>query len=221
MSSKTLDLKQRIVNRALELFNAHGLERVGMRELARDLGLAPGNLTYHFARKDDLIVAIAARFAADNSALLEPRAQAPSFTQFFELLRRILHNQYRYRCLPLNIVYLLDDYPTFAARYHANQTLRRTQFEQWLHQLQTAGCLRPDLTLHERDWLVGYCQLFGRAWVLEYWVFHREQPIEQVIASSLSVLARAFVPYASPAGRHELAPVLEPRARAGESETTA
>lgn len=220
MSSKTLDLKQRIVDRALELFNEHGLERVGMRELARDLALAPGNLTYHFARKEDLIVAIATRFTADNSALLVPSAPVPSFTQFLELVGRILHNQYRYRCLPLNIVYLLDDYPSLAARYHASQALRRTQFEQWLHQLHVAGYLRPDLTLRERDWLVEYCQLFGRAWVLEYWVFHRDQPIEPMIAHALSMLATAFMPYASRTGCQELAPFLEPLERGGGEEAT-
>jgi AcrR family transcriptional regulator len=207
-----LDLKQRIVDRALELFNEHGIERVGMRELARDLELAPGNLTYHFARKEDVVAAIAARFGADNSAILEPRTRSLSFAQFFELLRPVFNNQYRYRCLTLNLVNLLDDYPALATRYRANQKLRRDQLQRQLQQLQAAACLRADLTQRERDWLVSYCQLIGRFWMIEYHVLHREQPIAQVIASALRLLADAFAPYATTAGREELAPYLEPLA---------
>ena len=205
-----MELKQRIVDRALELFNEQGIERVGMRELARDLALAPGNLTYHFPRKQDLILAIGARFTADNSALLARQGEAPTLTQFFELLRPIFSNQYRYRCLSLSIVNVLDTYPTLAPHYHASQTFRRTQLVQWLHQLQATGGLRSDLTARELDWLVSYCAMFGRTWMLEYWVFRREHPSEQVIAGSLSVLATAFAPYASTTGQRELASYLEP-----------
>lgn len=213
MSRKTLDLKQRIVDRALELFNQHGLERVGIRELARDLDLSPGNLTYHFARKEDLIVAIAARFSADNSEILTPQATAPTFGAFVELLRPVFRNQYRYRCLSLNVVNVLDEYPDFAPRYRTTQALRRAQFEQWLQQLQAAQRLRSDLTSRELDWLVSYCATFGRNWMLDYWIFRRDQPIEQAIGHSLSVLATAFLPYANTTGRGELEPYLEPLAR--------
>ncbi len=65
MSRRTIELRQRIIDRALALFNEHGLERIGMRELARDLQLRPGNLTYHFARKEDLILAQVGGHTAD------------------------------------------------------------------------------------------------------------------------------------------------------------
>ncbi len=37
--------RQAILDRSRELFNEHGLESVGVRDLARDLGLSPGNVS--------------------------------------------------------------------------------------------------------------------------------------------------------------------------------
>lgn len=210
MSRKTAELRQRIVDRALVLFNEHGLERVGMRELARELELRPGNLTYHFARKEDLILAITERLSAANSELFEHYAVEPSFTRFLELFRRIFANQYRFRCLPLNIVYLLDDYPEVAARYRDTQDLRRSLFAQWLEQLQSAAHLRADVTAAERAWMVSYCTMVGRFWLLEYWAGGRAVPIEAAFAHYLGLLAAAFWPYASALGHEELAPYLTP-----------
>lgn len=208
MSRKTIELRQHIIDRALALFNEHGIERVGMRELARDLQLRPGNLTYHFARKEDVILAIAERLSAANAELFEHYAVESSFTQFLELFRRIFDNQYRFRCLPLNIVYMLNDYPDVAVRYRNTQHLRRSLFVTWMEQFQSTGRLREDVTAAERSWMVSYCTMIGRFWLLEYWAGGRTDPIEVVVAHYLSLLAAAFWPYASALGRAELAPYL-------------
>jgi AcrR family transcriptional regulator len=208
VSRKTPELRQRIVDRALELFNDYGLERVGMRELARDLQLSPGNLTYHFARKEDLILAIARRLSEANSQIYATHAQSPSFAQFLELFRRIFHNQYRFRCLPLNIVYLIEDYPSMAEQYRNTQTLRRSLLDEWLQQLQALGFLQADLAADQQQWLVSYCALVARFWLLEYWTGDRTRPVDEVIEYYLGQMASAFLPYASDVGRNELLPFL-------------
>lgn len=43
--------KERIVSKALELFNEHGIEYVGLRELAAHLGIRVSNITYYFPTK--------------------------------------------------------------------------------------------------------------------------------------------------------------------------
>lgn len=51
--------RQRILDTARALFNERGVHRVAVRDLARALGLSPGNLAYHFRTKDDLVSALA------------------------------------------------------------------------------------------------------------------------------------------------------------------
>ncbi len=49
------DTRRRILDTARELFNERGVHRVGVREVARAVGVSPGNLAYHFATKDALV----------------------------------------------------------------------------------------------------------------------------------------------------------------------
>jgi hypothetical protein len=93
-----------------------------------------------------------------------------------------------------------------AARYRGTQNLRRTLFAQWVEQLQAAGRLRADVTAAERAWMVSYCTMVGRFWLLEYWAGGRTAPIEVAFAHYLGLLAAAFRPYASALGQEELAP---------------
>jgi len=47
-----------VLDTARTLFNADGLGRVGVRDVARAAGMSAGNLSYHFATKDDLVAAL-------------------------------------------------------------------------------------------------------------------------------------------------------------------
>jgi AcrR family transcriptional regulator len=50
--------KEKILTKALELFNLHGISTVSSRTISEELGISYGNLTYHFPKKDDIILAL-------------------------------------------------------------------------------------------------------------------------------------------------------------------
>lgn len=50
--------KQDIMACARRLFEEHGYNGVSMREIARELGISVGNLTYHFKKKENLLEAM-------------------------------------------------------------------------------------------------------------------------------------------------------------------
>lgn len=52
--------KQLIQETAVRLFNERGYDKVSLRDIAREAGVAIGSLTYHFKRKEDLLDAILA-----------------------------------------------------------------------------------------------------------------------------------------------------------------
>ena len=47
--------KEKILSKALEMFNDRGIEYVGLRELAAILAMRVSNITYYFPTKDDLV----------------------------------------------------------------------------------------------------------------------------------------------------------------------
>lgn len=62
---------------ARAMFNAHGFGHVTIEMLAGEIGIARGNLWYHFKTKQDLIEAISAQFTADLLARAKIRPQGP------------------------------------------------------------------------------------------------------------------------------------------------
>lgn len=52
MANKT---KKDIILTARNLFNIHGYNSISMRDIANELGISVGNLTYYFNKKEDLI----------------------------------------------------------------------------------------------------------------------------------------------------------------------
>ncbi|CEQ08919.1 TetR family transcriptional regulator [[Clostridium] sordellii] len=47
--------KEDIILTARDLFNKHGYNSISMRDIANELEISVGNLTYHFKKKEDLI----------------------------------------------------------------------------------------------------------------------------------------------------------------------
>lgn len=50
--------REEILNIAQDLFNKYGYEKVTMREIAEALAISPGNLTYYFPKKIDILTAL-------------------------------------------------------------------------------------------------------------------------------------------------------------------
>ena len=50
--------KQKIIDLAVDLFNKEGFAAISLQELADELGMSRGNLTYHFKDKKALLQGI-------------------------------------------------------------------------------------------------------------------------------------------------------------------
>ncbi len=107
---KQEDTKQKILDKALELFSAQGYDAVSVGEIARAVGIKAPSLYNHFASKqaifDALVESTAAQYAADTDRInihVQNAAQdIPVFTEItadalFEKVRQIfeysLHNE--------------------------------------------------------------------------------------------------------------------------------
>ena len=78
-------LREDIITTATALFNKRGYHRVGMRDIAADLGISTGNLTYHFPQKKDLLEAVM-RARHERCRALPPPSTVPGLDRFFRSL---------------------------------------------------------------------------------------------------------------------------------------
>lgn len=47
--------RQNIIQKAIQLFNERGVVNVRIRDIADDLGISPGNVSYHYKKKQELL----------------------------------------------------------------------------------------------------------------------------------------------------------------------
>jgi len=109
-------MRERILQRAVELFNERGVEYVGIRELAKDLGIKGGNINYYFPTKDDLVVAVGGLLRDRNDATLRI-PESPSLSGYMEMLAAAFRNQYMFRGLFLSMPNLMLRNRKLAASY--------------------------------------------------------------------------------------------------------
>ena len=74
-----ISTKERIIQRAVDLFNANGFASVSLFELAKELNMTRGNLTYHFKNKEVLLEAIAEDLWTKIMIERNKTRQLPSF----------------------------------------------------------------------------------------------------------------------------------------------
>jgi AcrR family transcriptional regulator len=175
-----------------------------MRDLARDLGLSPGNLTYHFATKEDVLLGLAERLSDRNARTHADRLRPGGLDELLGGLREVFLTQVDYRCLILSIVHLSDHYPRMAERYRATQRERIRGFRAMLRHLAAQGSLAPALGPDDLERLVGTISLVGRFWLSEVRLDHRDRAIDAMIDRYLDILAGALRGSATAKGREEL-----------------
>ena len=71
-SVRTARTRRRILDESLALFNARGEENVATADIAAAAGISPGNLHYHFRRKDEIVSALFGELEARLA--IEPEA---------------------------------------------------------------------------------------------------------------------------------------------------
>lgn len=116
--------KERIVETAIGLFNRRGFVNVTMRDLAQELDISLGNVTYHFKRKDDLIEAVHQQLIDERNTMLERVQLTPTIANINAQLLPLLELYERYRFFYLDIMEVMRAYPDIAERHRehiANQ----------------------------------------------------------------------------------------------------
>ena len=132
---------QRILEHARGAFNERGVTVVGIREIARDLGLSPGNVSYHFPTKEALIAALMQEVHARNNALTEAPPGGEGFEQVEAILRTIMRRDLENRWFFRDVVGLLVAFPELRPLHDEMQRARDGRTERILGKLVAAGLL--------------------------------------------------------------------------------
>jgi AcrR family transcriptional regulator len=105
------DTRNRILVSSLLLFNEHGEPGTTTNQIADEVDISPGNLHYHFRRKEQIVEALLNEFQADARRVLTPPVDDLAIDDFWVFLHLLLELAAGYRFLFRDLEALTESYP--------------------------------------------------------------------------------------------------------------
>lgn len=140
------DTRHRILVASLLLFNEQGVPRTSINEIADEIDISPGNLHYHFRKKEEIVDALTAEFHADASKVLHPpESDIISLDDFWWFLHHLLELKGAYRFMLTDTEVLAADYPKVARTLRHFARGVTAMFELYVIGLARNGLLNVDM----------------------------------------------------------------------------
>lgn len=89
--------RERIIETSLRLFNEFGEPNVTTAFIADDMNISPGNLYYHFHKKDEILEEIFMAFRRETSHLLAMPGDRAHIEDFWLFLHLLFEQVWKYR----------------------------------------------------------------------------------------------------------------------------
>jgi AcrR family transcriptional regulator len=200
--------RQLLLDRAREMFNEHGLDSVGVRDLARDLDLSPGNVSYYFPRKEDLVAELMSELRERNARNVDAVTAASSLPELLDRYRETFRAQYDYRFIPRALLHIIDTYPALGRRYTEVDGKRREGLTRAFTAMVGTD-IDPDATPAAIARVVATCTITARFWLSEMRLSYDGHLPESVIDHYLAIIAHAVWALATPSTKQQLASYLD------------
>lgn len=142
--------KDTIIESAGTLFNQKGYDAVSMRDVAAQVGISVGNLTYHYPKKEDLILALVQTQHQSFVAVASP-ADLQALNMFFHrLVSHQKKNDFYFR----HYAQLSAQYPSvYQAQAQVMQQMYDLLFQAFFN-LQQEGLIRPEEVADQYNGLI-------------------------------------------------------------------
>lgn len=135
------DTRQAILDAARELFNERGYNAVSLRDIADAVGISKGNLTYYFAKKEDLVEALVLECGPMDAVCAVPTTLRSLDEAFVDMQQAVQQNAYFFS----HYTQLSQISPDIHRRQIERYRVVRGMFEGALESLRERGLLCEEL----------------------------------------------------------------------------
>ena len=163
-----MDTKDKIIAKAVDLFNIHGTKAISTNHIAKEMGISPGNLYYHFRSKNDIIRSISDNFSNELGSVLKVQLDTMSdfSSNLTSLFNRFFKIQQSYQFLFLEGVHLTKQ----DSRLLDNYTNLRSLIKKGYHELLSN---LVKIKIMKRQSLNIIDDLLDTQWIIMwYWINH-------------------------------------------------
>ncbi len=196
-----MKLKEKIVKKAMELFNEHGICSTSPNQIATALNISTGNLTYHFRSKEILIEEIYKQMDAESQDFikLEGYLTLDDFRKIMGSFRDFIQkNSFFFH----DLVFILRNYPEVGKLYEKTNLKRLKQGRKLFDYYIETNRIIPEKQGINYDFLIHNIWMVGAFWDAQSKIFTSsllfEKPMDLVDMTWYMIL-----PYLTEKGREE------------------
>mgnify|MGYP000020578359 CR=1 FL=1 len=157
---------QKILRAARVLFNEHGVAKVSQRTICDHIAISPGNLTYHFKKRDDIIEALYFELAEAIEAQMELAEKSElNLDGLAELTKATNKILFENRFFMIDFIQVLRSNRKIKKHYTTLSSKRLALIKRIVENLVKNGEMREEELPNEYDYLFKRAQLFGDFWI--------------------------------------------------------
>ena len=195
--------KDKIRETALHLFNEQGLSETALRDIASSLQISPGNLTYHYRHKEDLIEALYFELVEKLDVQLRMNANAEDMLEWvIRVNAHFMRLLYAYRFFLRDLYLIMGAYGSIRTHYQELQQRRTREFLQIFDLLIEQGLMRPPEFEQEYERLYERMNILGDNWINAMKLLNSRLDNPVVYYSGL--LLESLYPYLTKTGKTRL-----------------
>jgi AcrR family transcriptional regulator len=203
--------KDNILKVALRLFNEKGFDLVTTRDIAKELKISLGNLTYYFPSKMDIVLALAQELTMSVELALAPNSKKKTkntLSDYFSQIETIFTTQFKYQFIVQKrygeIISAFPEVQNFV------QDFLKTRFDSWeqlnkqlIKEKFAKSSLVEDSNAH--SYILNILALY---WQQEFLIYSPNLTDKQKVQKALSIYFHAYKPYFTKKGLDVINPLL-------------
>lgn len=193
--------REHLIKNSREIFNNEGLN-VTLNNIASSLGITLGKITYHFATKDKLFLALAEEYEIKLAEIRSrDRLKTMNLSNLYETTSLIMDLQYEYRCVMRYFASSSRKQLDVAAHTSKSFETRRTSIRNLLHSLVTNGDLKITILEEEKFkvFLFAFTCLFT-TWPVNLEIYDAKEKYTDIKPLYLKGIFTVFTPYLTSQG---------------------
>jgi len=173
--------KDKILEKALELFNKKGIGAVSSKHISEELGISYGNLCYHFPRKDDIILQLYLNMQKRiDEQFKNIQKEVVNFEFMLGRLKVLFEEIYHYKFIYLGITKVLRHFEHIKEHAQEQMQVRRHILSNIGDFLIREGYMIPFKTQRHKEMLIHALLIITNSWISDAEAFFPGREEEKV-----------------------------------------
>ena len=200
-----IDTKTKIVLKAVELFNEKGFSNVSFLKIAQSLSLSPGNVTYHFPKKDDLMNAVYLHFQQEILKSLPLKVDEINLSSLHNQIGDFFKLQNNLKFFYSDLVDIVRGYPKIAELHKLHIDNQISRLHDVLNEFSRSGRLKKYESSNLYTFLSRQLWLTGSFWLSRCIVRGMKHDMEELQEQAWSLI----YPHLTDKGKQELSKMID------------